>query len=163
MYQDRSGILRIEKLSYKESGYTIKTSLSYAYPEISFSKPLKNVSVTYYGNAVTLYPYGSSGETQTLNNDFISTESQAKAVAAWVCDGIRSRQQITGEFRGDPRFDLFDVVNVENKYGTVAGVVLTDIKCTFTGAFRIVYSGYMRGSGVSVFAYCGEVFTGEVV
>lgn len=163
LYQGRDGVLRIEKLTYQDSGYTIQKRLSYVYPEVSFSRPLKNVSVTYYGNATTLYPYSSSGETQTLNNDFISTTAQARAVASWVCDGLRSRQQITGEFRGDPRFDLFDVVNVENKYGTVAGVVLTDIKCTFTGAFRISYSGYMRGSGVSVFAYCGEVFTGEVV
>jgi hypothetical protein len=110
-----------------------------------------------------LYPYSSFGETQTLTNDFIATEDQAKSVAKWVCDGLRSRQQINGEFRGDPRFDLFDVVNIENKYGTIAGVVLTDIKCSFTGAFRVAYSGYVRGSGVSVFVYCGEVFTGEVV
>ena len=163
MYQGRDGVFRIEKLSYNDSGYTIPTWLSYTYPEISFFRPLKSVAVTYLGNAVALYPYSSSGETQTLNNEFIATESQAKTVAKWVCDGLRSRQQITGEFRGDPRFDLFDVVNVENQYDTIAGVVLTDIKINFTGAFRVAYSGYMRGSGVPVFVYSGEVFTGEVV
>ena len=163
MYQDRYGVFRIEKLSYGESGYTIQNRLSYSYPEISFSKPLKNVSVTYSGNATTLYPYGSYGETQTLSNEFIATKSQAKMIAKWVCDSLRSRQQITGTFRGDPRFDLFDVVKVENQYDTIAGVVLTDIKFSFTGAFRVEYSGYVRGSGVAVFVYSGEVFAGEVV
>ena len=163
MYQGRDGVFRIEKLSYDDSGYTIPKKLSFVYPEIDFSRPVKNVSVTYYGNAVAVYPFSSTGETQTLNNEFITTENQAKSIAKWVCDSLRSRQQIKGEFRGDPRLDLFDVVDIENKYGTVAGVVLTDIKYSFTGVFRVTYSGYMRGSGVSVFVYSGEVFTGEVV
>lgn len=163
MYQDRNGVLRIEKLTYADTGYAIPKRLSYAYPEIDFSRPMKNVSVTYYGNAVTLYSFSAQGETQTLTNDFILTKEQADAVAQWVCDSLRSRQQISGEFRGDPRFDLFDMVNIESKYGTISGVVLTDIKCTFTGAFRVSYSGYIRGNGVAVVVYCGEIFLGEVV
>lgn len=163
MYQDRTGIFVIGKLSYEDTGYVIPKRLSYAYPEIEFSRPIKDVSVTYYGNAVTVYPFSVSGEVQTLNNEFIRTKEQAAAVAKWVCDSLRTRQQISGEYRGDPSLDLFDVVSIEGKYGTFAGVVLTDIKYTFTGAFRVTYSGYIRGSGVAVVVYCGEYFTGEVV
>lgn len=163
MYQDRNGVLKIEKLSYRHTGYTIPKKLSYAYPEIDFSRPMKNVSVTYGNNEVTVYPFSCSGETQTLDNNFIATKEQADILARWVCDSLRSRQQISGEYRGDPRLDVFDVVNIENKYGTVAGVVLTDIKYTFTGAFRTTYSGYIRGSGVAVVVCCGEIFAGEVV
>lgn len=163
MYQDRTGVFVIGKLTYEDTGYVIPKRLSYAYPEIDFSRPIKNVSVTYYGNDVSVYPFSSTGETQTLSNDFILEKKQADAIAKWVCDSLRTRQQISGEYRGDPRLDLFDVVSVENKYGTIAGVVLTDIKYTFTGAFRVTYSGYIRGSGVSVVVYSGEVFTGEVV
>ena len=163
MYQDRMGIFVIGKLSYEDTGYVIPKRLSYAYPEIDFSRPIKNVSVTYYGNAVSVYPFSSTGETQTLSNDFILESGQANAIAKWVCDSLRSRKQIKGEFRGDPRFDLFDVVSIESKYGTTAGVVLTDIKYSFTGAFRTTYSGYIRGSGESVTVYCGENFAGEVI
>ena len=163
MYQGRNGAFVIGKLSYEDTGYVIPKKLSYTYPEIDLSRPIKNVSVTYHNNAVTIYPFSNAGETQTLNNDFIETKEQADVVAKWVCDSLRTRQQIKGEYRGDPRLDLFDVVNIESKYGTIAGVVLTDIKYTFTGAFRTTYSGYIRGSGVSVIVYCGEVFTGEVV
>lgn len=162
MYQDRNGVFTIGKADYTETGYTIPKFLAYSFPEVDFSRPMKNVSVTYLGNEVVLYQFGSSGETQTLSNEFIKTKAQATEVAKWVCDALRSRKQISGEFRGDPRFDLFDVVEVENKYGTVAGVVLTDIKYSFTGAFRTTYTGYIRGSGVSVIVYCGENFSGEV-
>ena len=163
MYQDRTGAFSITKLSYEDSGYVIPRKLCYAYPEIDFSRPMKKVSVTYYGNAVTVYPFSSSGETQTLTNEFISTKEQADDVAKWVCDSLRTRRKIKGSFRGDPRLDLFDVVSVESKYGTIAGVVLTDVKFSFAGSFRATYSGYVRGSGETVIVYCGEYFAGEVV
>ena len=163
MYQDRNGVFTIGKLTYDDSGYVIPKKLSYAYPEIDFSRPIKNVSVSYYGNATTVYTYSSTGETQTVSNEFIKEKSQANEIAKWTCDSLRSRQQIKGEFRGDPRLDLYDVVSVESKYGTIAGVVLTDIKYSFTGALRVSYSGYVRGSGEAVFVYCGEHYTGEVV
>lgn len=163
MHQRRDGAFVIDKLNYRNTGYVVPIKLSYAYPEISFSRPMKNVSVSYYNNAVTIYPFSSTGETQTLSNEFIKTKEQADEIAKWVCDSLRSRQQISGEYRGDPRLDLFDVVDVESKYGTIVGVVLTDIKYSFTGAFHVTYSGYIRGSGVSVVVYCGEKFAGEVV
>ena len=163
MYQDRNAAFIIGNLSYDLMPYVIPKKLSYSYPEIEFSRPIKNVSVTYFGDEVSIYPFSSVGETQTLNNDFIATKEQADMVAKWVCDTLRTRQHISGEYRGDPRLDLFDVVYVENKYGTVAGVVLTDIKCTFTGAFRTTYTGYVRGSGTAVMVHCGEIYTGEVV
>lgn len=162
MYQDRNGVFSIEKVSYKDTGYVIPKNLSYRYPEIDFSRPMKDVSVTYFDNNGILYFYGGKGETQTLENEFILTKEQAIAIAKWVCDSLRTRKQITGEFRGDPRLDLFDCVQVESKYGTVAGVVLTDIKYSFTGAFHVTYSGYIRGSGVAVVVYCGEKFAGEM-
>ncbi len=162
MYQDRYGLFKIGDLSYDDTGYVIPKKLSYAYPEFELLRPMKDVSVTYLGNATTVYPLSKTGETQTLNNNFIKSKGQAYNVAKWVSDSLRSRQKISGDFRGDPRFDLFDVVSVESKYGTIAGVVLTDIKCVFTGAFRVTYSGYIRGDDV-VNAYCGEVFTGEVL
>ena len=87
-------------------------------------------------------------------------EAQAAEVAEWVADALRGRRAISGDFRGDPRMDMFDVVQVENKYGIVTGVIITDITYSFGGAFRTTYSGQVRGTTVSVFS--GEVFTGEV-
>ena len=162
MYQDRLGTLRIERLPYKETGYVLSKQWAYKYPETEFARPLRIVSVTYGEVKNVVFQFGGTGETQTLDNKYIATKDQAVAVAKWVCDSLRTRKKITGELRGDPKLDLFDVVDVEDKYGTVAGVVLTDIKCTFNGAFRMSYSGYIRGSGTAVIVYSGETFSGEV-
>ena len=45
----------------------------------------------------------------------------------------------------------------------MSGVMLTDIKYTFSGVFKASYSGYIRGNGATVFVFCNEVYTGEVV
>lgn len=160
IYQNRKGALIIEKIDYSETGYLIPLKLSSHYPKVELSRPLKNVSVTYGDNGEYLLSCDDSGETQTVENDFILSEDQAAKVAEWVADCLRGRKTISGEFRCDPRIDLFDVLKVENKYGNVAGVIITDIKYSFSGAFRASYSGQVRGTIAEV--YCGEVFTGEV-
>jgi hypothetical protein len=160
MYQDREGTLVIGKLTYEDAGYTVSLNRSYSYPKIELSRPLRDVSVTRNDGGKSHYVCGETGQTQTVDNDFIMDESQAIMVAAWVADGLQGRRTISGDFRSDPRIDLFDVVQVENKYGVVTGVAITDITYSFGGAFRATYSGQVRGTTVSV--YCGEVFAGEV-
>lgn len=162
MYVDRSGYLKVRKLDYHNTGYTIPLRISYSYPDFELARPLKGVKINYRDEQSLLYPYAAEGEVQTLDNDFIRTPEEATETAFWVCDSLRSRKKISGEFRGDPRFDLFDVVNVESKYGTITGVVLTDIEISFSGAFHVSYSGYVHGSGEPSVVYCGEIFTGEV-
>lgn len=162
MFTDRSGFLRAKRLDYSNSGYTIPLRFSYSHPEFDLARPLKAVRVNYRGEQSLLYPYASEGETQTLDNDFICTPEAATEIAFWICDSLRSRKKISGEFRGDPRLDLYDVVNVEGKYSTLSGVVLTDIEIRFSGAFHVNYSGYVHGSGEPAIVYCGEIFTGEV-
>jgi hypothetical protein len=160
MYQDRFGALNIGELVYPDTGYTIALSKSYSYPKVELSRPLKEVSVTYSDGVKTYYSCGGTGQVQTVDNNFIMGEAQATEVAEWVADALRGRRAISGDFRGDPRMDMFDVVQVENKYGIVTGVIITDITYSFGGAFRTTYSGQVRGTTVSVFS--GEVFTGEV-
>ena len=162
MYQNRDGVLVIERMNRGDSGYVVPKSLSYSFPEIELSRPLRSVSVTYSDDAKVSFTYASTGETQTLENEFISTPIQATEVAKWICDMLRTRKTISGEFRGDPRLDLFDIVRVESKYGMITDVVLTDIRCSFTGAFRIEYSGNIQGAGVPVMIYSGEIYSGEV-
>lgn len=163
MYQNREGIFTIDKLVCGEPTHTIPKKLSYSYPETEVSRLVGNLSVTYSGEQIFEHPFSNSGVTQTLSNDFISTESQARAVSKWTCDNLGSRQKVSGDFRGDPGVDLFDVVDVEAKYNTIAGVVLTDIKHTFSGAFRTTYSGYVRLDGARSRVYFGEVYSGEVL
>lgn len=162
MYQNRDGVLVIERANNTDCGYVVSNVISYSYPEIEYSRPLKNVSVSYFNKGNVSLIYNTSGETQTVTNEFISTEAQAIEVAEWACEALRTRKTISGDFRGDPRLDVFDVIQVESKYGTITDVVLTDIKYTFSGAFRASYKGHIQGSGVPVVIYSGEIYSGEV-
>lgn len=138
---DRDGVLHIEPLDKTITSYIIPLALAYSHPEVSLSKPLKSVSVD-YGEAI---PYelavSSSGEVQTISNDFIVAEDQAADVAAWTRDMLSSRKTISGEFRADPRLDLFDVVTIESKFGAFAPVVITDVQYTYNGSFKATYVG----------------------
>lgn len=142
---DRNGVLHIEQPDFGDSGYTIPLSLAYSHPEIELTKPLKAVSVSYGENLTHELSVAPSGETQTLTNEFITSEAQATAVAELVRDLLQSRKKIKGEFRADPRLDLFDVVTVESKYGHITRVVITNMKYTFNGAFQGLYEGRVLG------------------
>lgn len=138
---DREGALHIEPLSTIITEYLIPLSLSYSYPEIELSKPLKTVSVAYGEDVTHELSVASSGEVQTVSNDFITSEEQAQRVAQIVKETLESRKKIKGEFRADPRLDPFDLIVVESKYGYVFPVVITDIKYSFNGSFNATYEG----------------------
>lgn len=138
---DRDGVLHIESLIRSNTGYRIPLSLSYSQPELTLSKPLKRVSVDYGEETPYELSVSSSGEIQTVRNNFITTLAQAKSVASGVSDMLGSRKTISGEFRADPRLDVYDVVTVETKYGTLAPVVITSLKYVFNGSFRCSYTG----------------------
>lgn len=147
LWQDRHGSLHIEQLNTEDSGYRIPASLAYSHPEVELSKPLKSVSVAYGNNLSHVLSVGSAGETQTVNNPLVNTQTQAVEIAEWVRDVLETRRSVKGEYRADPRLDLFDIVTVESKYGVIAPVAITNIKYTYNGAFAGSYTGRVISNG----------------
>lgn len=148
VYQDREGILHIKPLNTALSDYTITSALSYSHPEVELSKPLKNVSVSYGASKPYMIspPLGASGEVQTVDNRLVGNVTQAAGIAQWVADTLKSRQTVRGEFRADPRLDVFDIVKVESgKYGALTPVAITNIKYSFSGSFKATYTGKILG------------------
>lgn len=151
VYQNRNGGLSFKKWdSYAVSKYVIGTALAYTHPEITLSKPMRGIAVTYKQETPPFeLPLGERGEIQTLTNELIGTIEQAVLVTDWVKTVLESRQTINGEFRADPRLDLYDIVTVESKYGDILPVVITKIAYSYTGSFKASYSGRVIGTGVS--------------
>lgn len=142
VYQDRDGVLHIKPQNKMSSGYVIPLALSYAHPEIELSKPLKKVAVTYDTDKTYELPVGDTGETQTVSNSLIEWQSQAATIATWVSNTLSARKTVSGEYRADPRLDVFDIVSVQSdKYGELSNVAITDIKYTFNGSFKGSYKG----------------------
>jgi len=161
IYQDRDGVLRIEPLKAPLSGYNITENESYSYPEVTLSKPLKAVKVSYGEESYTLNVSGN-GEIQTVDNPLITTDVAASRVAKWVGSALEERKTISGDFRADPRLDVCDKVTVDTKYGVCNAVVITNIKYEFTGAFKGTYTGRVTKFDPIPAAYCGELYAGEV-
>lgn len=146
-FQDREGAFHVKPLDKTISGYVIPLELSYTHPEIELSKPLKSVSVAYGENGTHTLSVGGSGETQTVNNPLVVSEAQASTIANWVRRTLSTRQVVRGEYRADPRLDVFDIVEVASKYGNLYNVAITDIKYSFNGSFRGNYTGRVLEGG----------------
>ena len=147
LYQDRDGIIRLEPKSNLLSDYLISRHVSYSHPEFEITKPLKAVEVSFGDNQSYLLPIASSGEVQTVENDFIQAESDAKRVAEETAAVLRGRNTLSGEFRADPRLDALDVITVESKCATNP-VVITEIEYSTTGGgFRGRFTGKVVQGG----------------
>ena len=151
---DRDGILHIEPLNSAIAEYIvlanttgIPLALSYSFPEITLSKPLGEVSVDYGGDTPYVLSVSAGGERQTLSNEYIANETNAIRVAGWVRNILKNRKTISGEFRADPRLDLYDIVRVEDRYSRLLTVAITNIKYTFNGSFRGSYTGRILEEG----------------
>jgi hypothetical protein len=139
--QDRQGNLHMLPLVKENSGFTIARRVALAHPEVKLSKPLRSVSVSYGEDSTAVLNVSDSGENQTITNPFITSEQQALWVAEVARDALITRKTVTGEFRADPRLDLYDIVTVESKYGNIYPVVLTGLTYRYSGSFWATYSG----------------------
>lgn len=158
MHQDRNGVLRIEQMRTNYTGYAIKKFHSLTFPEYTMYKELKAVDVN---NGLAVVTNGKRGETQTVSNELIQDAVQASRVGDWVRKALIDRNQMAGEFRADPRADVFDVVGVESKYGMNSALVLSEIKYTFTGSFKGSYKGRVTDFTPEKL-YSGEIKAGEL-
>lgn len=132
LFQDRDGIMRLEPRGELLTDYEITQALSYSHPEFEITKPLKAVEVGYgEGHSLTVAA-GTVGEVQTVNNDFIQTEDDARRVATATAELLKGRKTISGEYRADPRLDALDIVTVESKFATNT-VVISEIEYSTTG------------------------------
>ena len=147
LYQDRDGVMRIEPRSKVLSDYEILQDVSYSYPEFEISKPLKAVEVSYGEEGRYTLSVGTSGEVQTVENDFINTAGDAERVAKATAEVLKERKTISGEFRADPRLDALDIVTVESKFATNHVVITEIVYSTTGGAFHGRYTGKVVEDG----------------
>lgn len=147
---DRSGVLQfaLEDRGLGLSGYKIVLDVSNSYPEVNLTQPVGEITCILYpptesDNIMKLGEHhlygGGPGVTLTIDNKLMC--GLDPALGEWVHSIVSNRKVISGEFRADPRLDLFDAVEVETKYGYISPVVITKIKYTFSGTFWATFEG----------------------
>jgi hypothetical protein len=140
MYQDRNGEFHIEQKIISLSDYTIPETFAYSWPEIELSKNLKEIAVSYGEDGSYVWPVNESGEIQTVDNPLINHIQNATYLAKSIMPILKSRKTLSGEYRADPRLDLFDCISVDTKFGTLSPVVISNIKYSYSGAFHGSYT-----------------------
>jgi hypothetical protein len=147
MYQAADGIMYFDlDWSRPISDYVMLSDTAYGHPEVELTKPLKQINVVRYypytsDTTTTVFTVSDKGETITLDNPYMLSETAVNSVAEKFMNWWKHRGWVSGEFRADPRLELFDVVSIESKYGLISPVMITQIKYTYGGSFHGTYKG----------------------
>ena len=149
MWQKSDGTLMLSYPSKTLSDYVIPMAIAYSHPEIELGKPLRNVKVVKHyfyttATAMATVKVADEGEDIIVDNPYMwdSTDNVwENFVANKYIEFWKARGWVSGEFRADPRLELFDVISVESKHGLISPVMITRIKYTYNGSFRGEYKG----------------------
>ena len=147
LWQDRDGRVVIDAPRVSTPVYTISADVSYSYPQVDLARPLKELNVVCHSQHRTAtttrtFAYNTEGDSIIVDAPYIWADDDSvlpvvEKHSAWW----KHREIVAGEFRADPRLELFDCVEVETKYGTLSPVMITYLKYTYNGSFRAVYEG----------------------
>lgn len=147
IWQTSDGKIHVHTPDFLAAGdYAIGKNISYSHPEMELSKPLKNIKFSLYNvcgdtSGHKEYSVGSSGDSIWVDCPYIwdggSHDFLSNKYKLWW----KNREVVSGEFRADPRLELFDTVTVESTYGKITPVVITNLKYTYNGSFRATYVG----------------------
>lgn len=149
LYQDRDGVVRIEPLKDEETDYSITPFNSYSKPELTLSKPLKQVDVKVYTYTTTSGGFmdsatvtdtvsvivGTTGETIVVDNPLITDVERAESVGNWMANYLKRRKTLNSSWRADVRLDALDIVTNKDTYNTNK-MLMTDVEFKYNGAFR---------------------------
>ena len=85
--------------------------------------------------AVVTVLTGEPGETQSVKNKLITSQSRATTVGNWVKEYLTNRRIVSLEWRADPRLDALDKILVQNKFG-ISPLRVTEFTIAYNGAFK---------------------------
>lgn len=147
VWQSSDGTLNITAPITTITDYVITAETSYLHPEVELAKPLRRVNMVQHyqyspESKSQVYEVNPTGEDITVDCAYLwRHDVRTDKLAAKYIDWWKNREVVSGEFRADPRLELFDVVTVETKYGALSPVMITYVKYTYNGSFRGTYEG----------------------
>ena len=137
LYVDRAGTIHIDKLGDVSENYVLSGKISYEFPKVKLAEKIGDINLYYnHGSAHATNAESEEGGELTVTNPIMRDGYQALSLARYIMNfQASSRKRITGNFRADPRIDLFDIIVIPA--GDKACVcAITKINFTFNGAWR---------------------------
>jgi hypothetical protein len=123
------------------SGGTLVTATYYSNACVLKITASGDVTITVTGkslvssNVKVITSSGVTGETISVDNPLITSQSRAVTVGKWVESYMKNRMTLSSDWRADPRLDALDIVDNENDYNTNK-VLMTEVKYSYNGAFK---------------------------
>jgi hypothetical protein len=161
IYVDRAKMINIAPLDTDLSDYVINKSLSYKYPQVTLTKPIKNVVVEYASTKLTT-AVNTVGEDLIVSSPLIIYEEDAINIAGWASDTYDDRQKFTCSYRADPRLDLYDMIQIQLKDDSYVEGYVEFVKYQFTGSWKADIECRVLVGGVTTIAdESGNTLTDE--
>ncbi len=118
--------------------------------KVTVDKEISDVVVNQNnGSSMGSATNSSTGEQLSADNPLIQSKAVADAVAEWVKNVVTNRTHVSGEYRADPRLDVYDKIQVQNKYMT-ADIIVSELEYSYNGAFTAKYKGRVVPTGAAM-------------
>jgi hypothetical protein len=155
IWQGADGVLRIQHPTFRGSDYQIMRNVCYSHPEVELTKPIRNIRIIHHDeigdptNTPTEIAVNTTGEDITVDCAYVFEDEGPDDETVYLPKGLvenytnwlKHREVVSGEFRADPRLELFDTVTVESRFGEITPVVITNLKYTYDGSFHATFTG----------------------
>ena len=141
-YTNRKGEIVMKKLTITTINDTLSRDVIFNESKITLDKLYRQINIEYYTNITTkgiysLNTVNTTGETLSYTkNTLINNLTQATNVANWVLGLIDYRAKFTTNYRGNPAYELLDVLQLEDVYQQVTDTLITKLELTYQGYLR---------------------------
>lgn len=78
----------------------------------------------------------NSDDEQDIDNPLITSYEHARIVGLWVKDWLTKRNQVSTEWRCDPRLNAMDIIQIENKYAAINKLRVGYVEMRYNGSFK---------------------------
>jgi len=78
----------------------------------------------------------SDGSVITVDSQLITSSLRALSVATWVNTELQKRKLFTSTWRGNPAFELTDIIGIENQFATYNDTRIIEQEYEYTGALK---------------------------
>ena len=141
LYVDRNSKIHIDKLGDVSENYVLSEKISYENPKLKIAEKIGDIDLyTNHGMShTTAASPDDTGGLLTVTNPIVRDSFQSFELANHIISFQSvSRKRITGNFRADPRIDLFDIIIVPNN-GELSVCAITKANFTYSGSWRGTY------------------------
>lgn len=121
---------------------SIDADRQYSFPESSLDEPRRGLVV----NDAELLTWGTDAEVYEITNPLWindTTITLYQRALANLTNVLKERRHLSGEWRADPRLEIWDNITVETPFGRTR-IVITSLSLKYNGGLRGTFEGQVK-------------------